>query len=91
VNFKIEKTKGNFNCIYHATNLLNTDVVNDLPDFFSGFLIDLKDVKTDTKTELDKSGIIRLFENLVNGNSGSALDLHQRIYPTTNTQYKLGI
>ena len=91
VNFKIEKTKGNFNCIYNATNLLNTDVIADLPDFFSGFLIDLTEVKTDTRIESDKTEIIRIFENLVNGISGSAKELHQRIYPTTNTQYKLGI
>ena len=91
VNFRIEKTKGNLNGIYNATNLLNIEVVTDLPDFFSGFLIDLSDIKTDTLIESDKSGIIRLFENLVNEKSGSAQELHQRIYPTTNTQYKQGI
>jgi len=91
VNFRIEKSKRNFNCVYNSVNLLNTDVVADLPDFFSGFLIDLRNVKTETRMELDKTVIIRLFENLVNGISGSAQNLHQRIYPTTNTQYKQGI
>ena len=64
---------------------------SNFPDFFSGFLIDLSVIKTDTQIELDKSGVIRLFENLVNGISGSAKEIHQRIYPTTNSQYKQGI
>ncbi len=91
VEFQIEKTKGNYNCVYNAINLLNTDIVADFPDLFSGFMIDLSDIKTETQIELDKPGIIQLFENLINGNSGSAEELQKRIYPTTNKQYKTGI
>jgi putative protease len=91
VNFKLEKTKGNFNCIYNAANLLNTDVVTDLPELFTGFLIDLSEIKTDTQIEPDKTEIIRLFQNHLNSISSSAMELHQQIHPTTNTQYKLGI
>jgi len=91
VTFFIDKTKGNYHCIYNETNYLNTEVVADVPDLFSGFSIDLRDVKTETKTDLDKSGIIKLFEDHINGNADSAKDLRQRIYPTTNTQYIKGI
>jgi len=91
VNFKLKKTKGNFNCLYNATNLLNTEVVTDFPNFFSGFLIDLSDITTSTSIELDKSGIIRLFENHIDGDSGSALELQKRIHPATNSQYISGI
>jgi putative protease len=91
VNFKLEKTKGNFNCLYNASNLLNTEVVTDFPNFFSGFLIDLCDITTSTRIELDKSLTIGLFENHINGDSGSAPELRKRIHPATNSQYTSGI
>jgi len=91
VTYFLDKAKGNFNCIYNETNYLNTAVFSDVPDLFSGFSIDLRDVKTETKTELDKSEIIQLFENHINGNSGSVQELRQQIYPTTNIQYIKGI
>lgn len=90
-SFFIEKTKGNYHTIYNETNFLNTDIVTDLPDVFSSFFIDLRDVNTATKMEMDKSGIIQCFENLLNGNSDSALELKQIIHPSTNSQYKKGI
>lgn len=91
VTFYLDKTKGNYHQIYNESNFLNSEIVTDVPDLFSGFLIDLRDVKTETKTDLDKSGIIQLFENFINRNPGSAQELRQRIYPTTNTQYTKGI
>lgn len=91
VTFYLEKTKGNYHTIYNETNYLNTAVVADVPDLFSGFSIDLRDVKTETKTEMDKSEIIKLFEGHVNRNTNTLQELQQRIYPTINTQYKKGI
>jgi putative protease len=88
-SFRIEKTKGNYHCIYNNSNFLNTDIVTDIPNLFSGFFIDLRDIKTETN--IDKSGIIKLFENLLNGNSDSKKELKQVIHPSTNTQYKKGI
>jgi len=87
----IEKTKGDYHCIYNNINFLNTDIVTDVPGIFSGFFIDLRDIKTETKIETDKSGIITLFKKLIDGNSDSKKELHQIIYPSTNTQYKKGI
>jgi putative protease len=89
--FFIEKEKGNFHTIYNQTNFLNTEILKDLPNFFSGVLIDLRDVKTETKTELDKLELISLFENHLNGNFESAAEIEQFIRPTTNTQYQKGI
>ena len=87
----IEKTKGNYHCIYNNHNFLNTDIVTDLPDTFSGFLIDLRDVTTETTIVGDKSRIITLFENLFHGDPDSKEQLWHSIYPTTNAQYKKGI
>jgi putative protease len=91
VTYYLEKAKGDYHCIYNETNLLNTEIVTDVPNLFSGFLIDLRDVKTETKTDMDKSGIVKLFENHLNGNTGSAQQLRKQIHPTTNSQYIKGI
>lgn len=89
--FVIEKSANNYHHIYNETNFLNTDIVTDLPDFFSGFFIDLRDITTQTKTGIDKPGIIQLFENLLNENPGAEKDLRQIIHPSTNAQYRNGI
>ncbi len=86
----IEKTKGNYPCIYNNHNFLNTDIVSDLPDTFSRFFIDLRDVKTETRMKMDKSGITALFEKVLDGKS-SKEELKQNIFPTTCAQYKKGI
>jgi len=91
VSFFIKKTKGNYHNIYNETNFLNTDIVTDVPNLFSKLFIDLRDIKTDTKLDVDKLDIIRLFENHLNGNPESAGELKQNIQPTTNTQYQKGI
>jgi len=91
VSLYIEKSKGNYHCIYHHHNFLNPNIVTDLPGIFSHFFIDLRDIKTETKIQLDKSRIIGLFENLLNGNPNSKKELKQMIYPTTHTQYEKGI
>ena len=95
-NFKngsiyLDKTKGNYPAAYHETNFLNTGIVTDIPHLFSGFFIDLRDVKTKTQTDIDKSGTIKHFENLINGNPDSKTELNRMIHPTTNAQYKRGI
>ncbi|MDA3896873.1 MAG: U32 family peptidase [Desulfobacteraceae bacterium] len=91
VSLFIEKTKGNYHCMYNHKNLLNTDIVKDFPGFFSGFSIDLREIKTETNVATDKSGVITLFENFLNGNPDSEKELKRNIYPTMNNQYKKGI
>jgi putative protease len=87
----LEKSEGNYQRIFNEANFLNVDIVTDLPGLFSGFMIDLRNVKTATQTDIDKSEIIRHFENLLTGNPGSKNELLRMIHPTTNTQYKRGI
>ncbi len=92
VSLFIEKTKGNYHCIYNNNNFLNTDIVIDFPDTFSRFFIDLRDIKTETRIGMnDKFRIIKLFENLLNGDPDSKRELTQIIHPTTYAQYKKGI
>jgi len=86
--FIIEKTKGNYHSVYNAANVLNTNVVADMPDLFSSFFIDLSDIKTKTKIEIDKAGVIKLFKNHLSGDSDSTLQLQHIIQPSNNIQYK---
>ena len=89
--FFIEKTRGNYHRIYNETNYLNTAVVTEVAELFSGFFIDLTELKTETKIEIDKPGVIQLFENLLNGDPASEKELRQVIHPTTDAQYHKGI
>jgi len=95
-NFKkqfsiIEKSKGNYHRIFHDTHFLNTDIITDIPDFFTGFMIDMRDIKTKTNIETDKMELIKHFENHINGNSDAIEEINKIIYPTTNKQYTTGI
>jgi len=87
----LEKSKGNYHRIFNEENFLNTDIVTDVPDLFSGFLIDLRDIKTGTQIDTNKSGVFKQFENLLTGNPDSKENLRRIIHPTTDAQYKRGI
>jgi len=87
----IDKTEGNYHSIYGNENFLNSDIVIDMPDRFSSFCIDLRDIKTETVTTGDKARMVDLFGSLTNGNSDAEREIRAMIHPTTNAQYKKGI
>ncbi|MDD2306343.1 MAG: DUF3656 domain-containing protein [Prolixibacteraceae bacterium] len=87
----LEKSKGNYHRIFNETNFLNPEIVTDVSDLFSGFLIDMREIKTVTQTDLNKSELIKLFVTLLDGNPDSKTELQRAIYPTTKAQYQRGI
>jgi len=91
VSYFIDKEKGGYHTVYNETSFLNTDIVRDIPDVFSNFFIDLRDIKTNTQFGTDKLEIIKLFEGYIKGNANAVTKLQQNIYPSTNTQYSRGI
>ena len=91
VSYYIDKDKGDYHTVYNEANFLNTDIVKDLPNVFSEFFIDLRDVKTGTEIGLDKVKLIELFEQYIKGDTGSINELEKNIHPSTNTQYQRGI
>lgn len=91
VSLFVEKSKGNYHTLYNETNFLNTDIVTDVPSVFSSFFIDLRDVETNTKTEMGKTRIVALFEDYLRGNPNAAEEIKQSIHPSNNTQYHKGI
>jgi len=89
--FLIEKSKGNYHCIYNETNVLNSDIVSEIPDVFSSFFLDLRNIKTKTELKLNKLEVIKLFEDLISGESSAKKNLDQNIYASNNIQYIKGI
>ncbi len=87
----IDKGAGNYCRIYNETNYLNTEIVADVPDLFSRFLIDLRDIRTETRLEMDKSKCIQLFAYHLQGDPHATLQLRGAIHPTNNKQYQTGI
>ncbi len=90
-SFIIDKRRGNYHTVFNEHNYLNTRVVNDYSDMFSGFFIDLSDIKTNTEVSIDKIRIIELFEGIINGDAESLEDLAANIGGTTCRQYVKGI
>lgn len=87
----LQKSEGAYNSLYNDANYLNTDVLKDFPSKFSDYLIDLRDVKTETKVEIDKLSLINLFEDIISGNDASKEKINKCVHPTTNHQYIKGI
>jgi putative protease len=90
-SFRVHKGKGDYASLYFGEHFLNTGIVADLPGLFSGFLIDLRDIETDTRVQGDKAGTIACFERLLRGRPGAAQELQRRISPTTCELYERGV
>jgi len=91
VSYFIDKGKGEYHTVYNENNFLNTDIVTDIPDTFSNFFIDLRDIETGTKIKEDKTKMVAVFKGYLNGNLDAITQLNKNIYPSTNMQYKRGI
>jgi len=87
----IEKTEGSYNRIYNEKHFLNLDILEDMPDFFSGFLIDLRDIQTKTMVTAKPDEIIELFTDLLKGKANAAQKLRLGIQNTSNSSYRVGI
>jgi len=90
-DFFIEKSKGNYHNVYNERNFLNTAIIKDLPNKFSSYFIDLRDVKSGTNVKQNKSNLIQLFKALISDDLESAEKLQNTIVSTTCVQYKKGI
>lgn len=90
-DFFLKKSRGHYHKLYNDKNFLNTEIITDIPDVFSSFLIDLRDIKTSTRIEVSKSRLVKLFEDLLAGDLTSIDEIKQRIHFTTNIQYNKGI
>lgn len=90
--YVVQKQKGNHNSIYSEHNVLNLQVLHDLPQLFTDVLIDLRDIQTETKVSASKPELIDAFLALLEDHSEQAVQtLNAMIQPTANAQYLKGL
>ncbi len=87
----IEKSKQNYHSIYNGSNFLNTDIIADVPDRFSSFLIDLRRIATETCIDASPAELVQFFNNAIHGQADSIYKLHEVIHPSICNQYIKGI
>ncbi|HHG3074973.1 TPA: U32 family peptidase [Vibrio parahaemolyticus] len=89
--YVVQKQKGSHNSIYSEHNVLNLQVLHDLPQLFTDVLIDLRDIQTETKVSASKPELIDAFLALLEEYSEQTVQtLNAMIQPTTNAQYLKG-
>ncbi|EGA64771.1 U32 family peptidase [Vibrio brasiliensis] len=90
--YVVQKHKGSHNSLYSEHNVLNLQVLEDLPQLFTDVLIDLRDIQTETHVSLSKPELIEAFLALLEEpNQQSIQELSSVITPTNNNQYLKGL
>ncbi|MFW1639319.1 U32 family peptidase [Vibrio parahaemolyticus] len=90
--YVVQKQKGSHNSIYSEHNVLNLQVLHNLPQLFTDVLIDLRDIQTETKVSASKPELIDAFLALLEEYSEQAVQtLNAMIQPTANAQYLKGL
>ncbi|KIE19191.1 peptidase U32 [Vibrio sinaloensis] len=90
--YVVQKQKGSHNAIYSEYNVLNLQVLQDLPQLLTDVLIDLRDIQTETKVLVSKPELVDAFLLALNEpNSERAQTLNDMIQPTANAQYLKGL
>ncbi|MFW1319837.1 U32 family peptidase [Vibrio parahaemolyticus] len=90
--YVVQKQKGSHNSIYSEHNVLNLQVLHDLPQLFTDVLIDLRDILTETKVSASKPELIDAFLALLEEYSEQTVQtLNAMIQPTANAQYLKGL
>ncbi|MBS9827650.1 U32 family peptidase [Vibrio alginolyticus] len=90
--YVVQKQKGSHSSIYSEHNILNLQVLHDLPQLFTDVLIDLRDIQTETKVSASKPELIDAFLALLEEHSELAIQtLNDMIQPTANAQYLKGL
>ncbi|MFH4818134.1 U32 family peptidase [Vibrio alginolyticus] len=90
--YVVQKQKGSHNSIYSEHNVLNLQVLHDLPQLFTDVLIDLRDIQTETKVSASKPELIDALLALLEDHSELAIQtLNDMIQPTANAQYLKGL
>ena len=96
VSFAVDKQRGGYPSIYNDEQFLNFDIVNDLKGLFDEFFIDLTNIGSGSKAELNKAQLIEHFESFISGDDSEDHALAQQhlsnmITVSTNAQYSQGL
>ncbi|PSV47140.1 peptidase U32 family protein [Photobacterium sp. GB-36] len=90
-SFVLDKQRGAHNALYSQQNYMNLQAVTDFPDKFTRFMIDLRDIKTETEVNADKAMLVSLFNAYIHGDINVRATLEQTIIGTISQQYKKGL
>nr|WP_318401170.1 peptidase U32 family protein [Photobacterium leiognathi] len=90
-SFVLDKQRGAHNALYSQQNYMNLQAVTDFSDKFTRFMIDLRDIKTDTQISADKATLVSLFNAYIHGDMSARETLEQTIVGTIHHQYKKGL
>ncbi|WP_341464330.1 U32 family peptidase, partial [Photobacterium carnosum] len=90
-SFVVDKQRGDHNALYNPENFLNLDIVAEIQNKFTGFMIDLRDIKTETAVNADKATVVSLFDTYIHGDINARQILEQTIVGTICQQYKKGL
>lgn len=85
--FRIDKRKGHYHTINNECNYLNCDVVNDFPDLFGSYMLDLRNVSGDSQA---RESTISMFQKFLQGGMSGG-EVKEVLAPNTSVQYKKGI
>ncbi|USD53154.1 U32 family peptidase [Vibrio sp. SCSIO 43153] len=90
--YVVQKQKGSHNSIYSEHNVLNLQLLQDLPQLLTDVLIDLRDIQTETKVTMTKPELINTFTAFLNEhNQQNTEALNAAVHPTANAQYLKGL
>lgn len=90
--YVVQKQKGSHNSIYSEHNVLNLQVLQNLPQLFTDVLIDLRDIQTETQVTASKPELLDAFLVLLaQHNNDNVSNINRMIQPTTNAQYLKGL
>lgn len=89
--FHVIKRPGYYNKIYYYKSFLNTEIITHIPDLFSNYLIDHRDIYSTKKKSDSKEKIIETFIAFIENKESNYIDSNLNINETTNSQYIKGI
>lgn len=90
-SFVVDKQRGDHNALYNPENFLNLDIVVEIKDKFTGFIVDLRDIKTDTQVTVSKAELTALFNQYLAGDELARSEIEAVVIGHTCNQYTKGL
>ena len=94
-SYVVQKHKGSHNSLYSEHNVLNLDIVKQLPALLTDVLVDLRDIQTETRQSVSNAQFVDLFVDALNSSESAQQEVFSQIRqatsPTSNKQYLKGL
>lgn len=89
--YLVHKEKGSHNCLYSQQHTLNLALLENLPGRFTHYMVDLRDIPTQTRCELQTPALVALFARAVAGDTTAIGELAAGIHNTQNRHFLRGV